>query len=293
MTPNNDGRFCSKCSKTVIDFTDWSDERLYLFFEGNKADVCGRLHVSQLNRVINIPPQPHSRLYRIAVAMGLTLLFTNSIDAQTTNKPPLVTQSAADIKTKDDRYYNLLGFVTNSKWEPVENAQVIVKQGGLIVAGTNTDFDGHYKISNLEPGLYDLEIKSDSFTYYKMTGIVISPGEKTGVNARLSKSTTKDQIVITYQKPTVEGATISRNVMRYPEIKQKPTTQTLDIADIEIAKRQKPLKDGHGNRKPALGSDVTQIPQLEQNIDNWASEHQYKEHDGIVIDSSRINHIPH
>lgn len=49
MTPNEQGAFCSKCVKTVIDFSTKSLEEIKDFFAGNpQQKVCGRFEEDQL-----------------------------------------------------------------------------------------------------------------------------------------------------------------------------------------------------------------------------------------------------
>lgn len=51
MTPNEKGRFCSVCSKTVRDFTDSSDEEIVaVFSNATERSTCGNFNESQLNR---------------------------------------------------------------------------------------------------------------------------------------------------------------------------------------------------------------------------------------------------
>lgn len=50
MTPNEQGRFCSVCSKTVRDFTDASDDEMIRAFSDPSEDICGNFRGSQLNR---------------------------------------------------------------------------------------------------------------------------------------------------------------------------------------------------------------------------------------------------
>lgn len=59
MTPNEQGRFCSSCQKTVVDFTNMTDSQIITFFKEPKASVCGRLHPDQMDRDI---VQPAKRL---------------------------------------------------------------------------------------------------------------------------------------------------------------------------------------------------------------------------------------
>lgn len=91
MTPDARGRHCAHCHKSVIDFTTWSDAALYNFFSKNKQQVCGRLFDTQLDHPIAIPHQPHSRLYRMTIALGLTLLFIQTADLLAQARPPQTT----------------------------------------------------------------------------------------------------------------------------------------------------------------------------------------------------------
>jgi hypothetical protein len=48
MKPNNNGRHCNVCSKSVVDFTNWQTNQILLYFETN-TNVCGRFKVNQLD----------------------------------------------------------------------------------------------------------------------------------------------------------------------------------------------------------------------------------------------------
>jgi len=53
MTPNQQGRHCTACAKTVVDFTLLSDEQVQQFFLHQKeGKVCGRFKQEQLHRII-------------------------------------------------------------------------------------------------------------------------------------------------------------------------------------------------------------------------------------------------
>lgn len=55
MKPEEKGRFCNSCQKTVMDFRNMSDSQLAEFFKKPAGSVCGRFHADQLNRDITIP----------------------------------------------------------------------------------------------------------------------------------------------------------------------------------------------------------------------------------------------
>lgn len=83
MIPNENGRFCLSCSKTVIDFTSMLPEEIQHFFIQNQNQkICGRFKESQLNTVtIQIPSRvlytqthyPKMFLLALFIAMGTTL----------------------------------------------------------------------------------------------------------------------------------------------------------------------------------------------------------------------------
>lgn len=88
MTPNENGRFCLSCSKTVVDFTAMSPEEIQQYFISNK-NICGRVKNEQLSEInIQIPyqilyNQTHYRkmfLLALFIAMGTTLFSCHDKD---------------------------------------------------------------------------------------------------------------------------------------------------------------------------------------------------------------------
>lgn len=83
MTPNNNGRFCLSCSKTVVDFTKMLPDEIQQYFISKKGNnICGRFKNSQLDqKIIQIPSrvlysQTHyNKIFLLAlfIAMGTTL----------------------------------------------------------------------------------------------------------------------------------------------------------------------------------------------------------------------------
>lgn len=51
MTPDEQGRFCSLCSKSVTDFTQMSNDEIIIYLKVNKEEkVCGRFRTDQLKK---------------------------------------------------------------------------------------------------------------------------------------------------------------------------------------------------------------------------------------------------
>ncbi len=58
MTPNEQGRHCAVCAKTVTDFTQMNDDEIKFFFLSKKQEerTCGRFTNKQLNQItIELP----------------------------------------------------------------------------------------------------------------------------------------------------------------------------------------------------------------------------------------------
>lgn len=82
MTPNEQGRFCQSCQKTVVDFTHWSTADIQNYFARHYGQkVCGRFKNEQLAQInIQIPTSlftyiPASRKFALAllIVFGTTL----------------------------------------------------------------------------------------------------------------------------------------------------------------------------------------------------------------------------
>jgi len=193
MTTARQGRFCDHCQKTVIDFTTWSDGALYSFFSKNNGHICGRFLGSQLDRPIHIPYQPHSRLYRLTVAMGLTLLFTQTPHLLAQNRPPMTAQA---VPTKGDDNKDSIahptgvikGVVLDDKKQPLPSAAIQVYQAGILKGGNITDFDGNYTIGPLEPGNYDLLVLYPGYDSLQEKSIVVSKGDTTTKNFQMKQN---------------------------------------------------------------------------------------------------------
>ncbi|MBU2927925.1 energy transducer TonB [Winogradskyella psychrotolerans] len=84
MTPNDKGRFCQSCSKSVIDFTQMPQKSIEAYLAThNQSKICGRFKVSQLEQIrIEIPQQVIQQqtnfhklfLLALLITMGTSLL---------------------------------------------------------------------------------------------------------------------------------------------------------------------------------------------------------------------------
>ncbi len=85
MTPNEEGRFCLKCNKTVIDFSTFSDKELYSFFLNSKGSFCGNFNSYQLEKLIRSPEPANGNVLH-KLFLGASLAAGVAATAQNNNK---------------------------------------------------------------------------------------------------------------------------------------------------------------------------------------------------------------
>ncbi|KEQ30413.1 hypothetical protein [Pedobacter antarcticus] len=86
MKQTDDGRYCDRCEKTILDLTDKSDAELLRFFKNKQENVCGRLLSTQLNRKLVQPSSDLRWHWLMPLAMGAAIITP----AQAQNLKPLI-----------------------------------------------------------------------------------------------------------------------------------------------------------------------------------------------------------
>lgn len=77
MTPNEQGAFCGKCVKTVVDFSTKSLEEIKAFFSGGgKEKVCGRFEEKQLAALSFDAFFEQFRRFEFTKRLAVILFFT-------------------------------------------------------------------------------------------------------------------------------------------------------------------------------------------------------------------------
>ena len=202
MTPAEKGRFCSACSKTVLDFTKASDREIVNYLSNNK-NTCGRFNNYQLNRDLIIPKQKSSYWF-IATASILGFLGLNHQTALAQVAPK--TEQTDKIKTTQDSIKTTVGLkkitgVVSDDLGPLIKASVTVKG---TTKTTFTDFDGNYTI----------EAKEDDILIFHFIGskpqeILISNKNQINVTL-LPEFLLTGEVVIVEKKKTFFGRQIQK-----------------------------------------------------------------------------------
>ena len=142
MTPEDKGRFCSVCTKTVFDFTKASDKEIIEHLNKD-ATTCGRFVSSQLNRDL-ITSKKKSSYWIIATATLFSFLGIGSQTAYSQVKQDTIQTdkknlNQGSIKTVKNPI-TITGIVSDDLG-PMYGANIVIKESTI---GTSTDFDGKY-----------------------------------------------------------------------------------------------------------------------------------------------------
>ena len=121
---------------------------------------------------------------------------------------------------------SLSGKMTDAEsGEPVLFGTVAVKENGALVTGAETDFDGNYIISPLDPGTYTVVFSYVGYADAQYDGVIISGDKETTLNAEMENAGVNlDEVVVrefkvplVEQDNTTQGGTLtSKDITNLP-----------------------------------------------------------------------------
>lgn len=141
------GRFCDNCEKTVVDFSQMTDNELARFIEKNDQKLCGRFRSDQLNKEIEFPRVPTSfQKIKSIAAIAAGLLAWNGVTAQTTphylgNIIKVETTIEKDKNNKPSKN-KLKGIVKDQNGETLIGVNILLGEN----KGTVTDLEGKFEL---------------------------------------------------------------------------------------------------------------------------------------------------
>lgn len=147
MTPNEQGRFCNSCAKTVVDATHLTNDAIWEKHKQNNNSLC--VHIPS-NRVTAFPK---NRFYQwklalVAAAIGFWLTIKQAVYAQTdttiNNNNKLPSDSNEVIQKMV-----VNGTVNDSidKLNPLAFCNIALLQNNKVIGGGISDFEGKFTIT--------------------------------------------------------------------------------------------------------------------------------------------------
>lgn len=164
MQTVGNGKFCTHCSKTVWDFTNWSEEELGHFFSNSKEPVCGKFLDFQLNKPLPSIPFPRHYGKIAAAALGFSLFFVSEGIAQV--KAPLKHKQSAMIKDRNTPR-RLIGIVADENGNKFPSVPISLFVNDSLLKTVFTDYSGCFEM-DINKSLFaqintHLEINSPRF----------------------------------------------------------------------------------------------------------------------------------
>ncbi|SFN92846.1 CarboxypepD_reg-like domain-containing protein [Chitinophaga sp. YR627] len=183
MLPAEDGRFCLSCQKTVTDFTEMTDAEILAYLKRNKGNSCGRFDATQLNRVLQAPPEPSRSIFP-AMLLGAMLTAILPEQVYGSNKTPVVTMQPS-LRIGGEK--RIEGCIMDDAGNALDGVSVRIKDHSSI--GGITNREGQFSFT-LPESLH----KTDSITLqisrlgYDAREVLVNPDQFSGVQVSLSLS---------------------------------------------------------------------------------------------------------
>ena len=115
--------------------------------------------------------------------------------------------------------------------EPLLFANVILFKDGVQIAGTETDFDGIYSITNVDPGTYSLEASYTGYATQLISGVNLGADKLNKVDIKLSAGEVLQAVEVVYTKPLIEQDNTSQGgIVTSEEIQNLPVKSINAIA---------------------------------------------------------------
>lgn len=218
MTPTQKGKFCSVCTKEVVDFTQATDEALVKMAHSGKK-LCGRFRADQLDRELKLERKSGWSLAPLAASVLLPLsLMANP---KPTSKPVESTYLSMGIGSLNKSQVIVSGVIKNIEGQPLNDVKLEDLETGNI---SYSNKDGSYRI--VVAGGSKIEISKAGFTSL----------ERQIGNYHEQRQLTLD---IVLQSPTtdivalLEGAVGCYKIKNNPDYQLELQTSQLDSVEMQ------------------------------------------------------------
>lgn len=171
------GKFCTDCSKKVLDFTDKSPSEISSIIQNSETSVCGKIKSSHLS--INVR-EKNIKLFLIAIALvfGTNLLAQDTTAQKTDTAIVQVEQQKRVIKGR---------VLDEETKDPLPFVNIIIEGTKL---GTVADFDGNYvlEVPDSSPDTISIIFSLIGYTSSKVEGVTWTKPKELVVNLDLKLS---------------------------------------------------------------------------------------------------------
>ncbi len=247
MIPDEKGKFCGSCSKSVVDFSNKTDAEINLILLENKGQkVCGHFKKTQINRPLNISfdlknlPKNVSSTKAFAIALFLvfgTLLFSCTDDKDQTVGTIEVTNT---IQTTENEVVGKMEYLPQMITDSIEDIETV--DGTMIVSESHVNGGLSYEeVTPIKDSTLNREVPivKEEETIYRTMGLIaietVVPVDTTTTDTIVQKNTptqigdnviSKNTDLSVYPNPSTGEFIIKYDVTKRADVK-------VDILDIK------------------------------------------------------------
>jgi CarboxypepD_reg-like domain/Secretion system C-terminal sorting domain len=155
MLPDDQGKFCLSCQKTVVDFTTLSDREVLNYFNNNTGNTCGRFNDDQLNKTLSVPKERSIGKWKYFWQFLLPAVFAmHKAEAQKTMGKPAICQPQP-VQQDEIMRFGMVSSIrkenlTTIKGTIVDGNGIAIPYVSVVVTGTKTgvaaDSSGNFSI---------------------------------------------------------------------------------------------------------------------------------------------------
>ncbi|MCB9272052.1 MAG: carboxypeptidase-like regulatory domain-containing protein [Lewinellaceae bacterium] len=137
---------------------------------------------------------------------------------------------------------SLEGKVTDQETgEALIGCNIALYRNGVLVTGTDTDIDGNYTLSNIDPGTYDVEVSYVGYQTQRQTGVVVFSGKSNKLDIGISRGLVLDQVVVLNTKSFDRAGQYHFRRYRQRKIRNLPE----NINQLAATAAESPSTEGH------------------------------------------------
>jgi hypothetical protein len=223
MVPQEAGRYCLSCQKSVVDFTEMTDSELVAYFKAHKEATCGRFIQSQLNRDLPLPGKPlpfiHSFIKFSLPALLLTL--KSSVEAQKLFPPIEMTPVKDKVPAGDSVIgtFPVTGVVCDEAGLPLAGASVLLKGQ---TKGCVADTLGRFTLGGID---LPATLLISYVGYQPLELTITDPGQAKAIRLQLSPAVMGEVIVAGF----ISTKKIVRREKKENKNRQKFAAMTPDV----------------------------------------------------------------
>jgi hypothetical protein len=203
MSKVDQGKYCSHCSKTVIDFSKFSDVEIIRYLDKNKGAVCGRLKNNQVERELKFnvkddSPFLHKVFTSIFFSLSINNLYATNLPSTEQNLIAIDTfkiDSEIQENKTDKQIQTIRGNVADA------NSKEILIQASVYIndkLNTVTDLNGDFNLNiPSDFNLDSIQLKISYVGYFPLDTSIHRLDFNKAIQFSLIRSINMDEVTIT------------------------------------------------------------------------------------------------